>query len=177
MASTPGDSSTQETQPGTEQDDAFGSDDAFGVDDASDDFGMGGGDTAGGTDPGAAAQPEQNINGEASPDEKRKKVKYFQELEKKLGVIEEFIDSVVQKVSNTSTTDTFALKNYTYIKDTLIDYKNKLMEVLTQGIIKLSYTDLVRLFLYFQTVLEDIRKLYEFTNKQVNSQTPEKKND
>ena len=60
-------------------------DDAFNVDTSSDDM------TSTDDTPAVpmGAEEQQNINGEASPDEKRKKVKYFQELEKDLGVIED----------------------------------------------------------------------------------------
>jgi hypothetical protein len=109
---------------------------------------------------------ESNNMGENSPDEKRKKVKYFQEIEKILGVIEEFIDGVEEKTNSVPTTDTFTIKNLEYIKKALYEYKEKTTEVLTKGITKLSYTDLIRLFFHIQNSIDEIRKLYEFTLSQ-----------
>jgi hypothetical protein len=104
--------------------------------------------------------------GENSPDEKRKKVKYFKEFEKILGVIEEFIDAVNDKSQSTPSTDTFSIKNLEFIKNSLIEYKEKTTEVLVKGITKLSYTDLIRLFFHIQNSIEQIKKLYTYTLEQ-----------
>jgi hypothetical protein len=109
--------------------------------------------------------------GENSPDEKRKKVKYFKEFEKILGIIEEFIEAVTEKTASIPSTDTFTIKNLDFIKTNLIEYKEKTTEVLVKGITKLSYTDLIRTFFHIQNSLEQIRKLYVYTINQRNKTT------
>lgn len=145
------------------------SDDAFGVEGGEGDAGDTGGDTGtpGSATPPAAGAPtgdnQDASYGENSPDEKRKKVRYFKELQKLYGLIQEFSDAVSKKVYQVSNGESAIRKNLDFIQGSLQELQEQVKELLKGGIVKVSYTNLVQLFLTTQNTLKNLNALYDFT--------------
>lgn len=158
-----------------EQDDAFGIDDD-GAGDATGNAGGTASPTPTSTTP-STTNPANNQDtsyGENSPDERRKKVRYFKELQKLYGLIQEFSDAVSKKVYQVSNGETFIRKNLDFIQGSLQELQEQVGEILKGGIVKVSYTNLIQLFLTTQNTLKNLNAFYDFTVKKADDSDTQK---